>query len=74
MIKVDEISAVDSPTNGDEMRAKYDENGYVVVRNVLDPSEDLQPVINEYNQLLSALGTAMGGRGQTLIRLCRPPV
>ncbi len=55
MMKIDEISAVDSPSQKSEIRELFDENGYVVVRNVLDPKTDLQPVIDEYNAVLDRL-------------------
>lgn len=58
MIKIDEISAVDLPAQKQEMREKFDENGYVMVRGVLDPEEDLQPVIAEYDRVLDGLAKA----------------
>lgn len=58
MIKIDEISAVDSPAHKQEMQAKFAKNGYVVVRGVLDPAEDLKPVIDEYDQVLDGLTKA----------------
>ena len=64
MIKIDEISAVSSPAQKGEMRAKFDEYGYVVVRGVLDPEEDLQPVIDEYNQVLDGLAKEWVATGE----------
>ena len=33
----------------------FDEHGYVVIRGLLDPARDIQPVIAEYDQLLDGL-------------------
>lgn len=41
--------------NSNELRDAFAENGYVVVDGVLDPKQDLQPVMDDYDQLVDNL-------------------
>ena len=59
MILVDQLSEITSPANGQEIRDKFFENGYVVVRGMLDPTEDLQPTIDEYAAVLDHQAKAL---------------
>ena len=34
---------------------EFDEQGFVVLQGVLDPEEDIQPVVDEYERLLDSL-------------------
>lgn len=52
MILVDQLSDVASSANAQEIRDKFFDNGYVVVRGLLNPAEDLQPTIDEYAAIL----------------------
>lgn len=52
MLAVDQLSEVKSPEHTDEIREKFLENGYVVIRDVLDAEEDIQPVLDEYAEVL----------------------
>ena len=39
--------------------SQFDELGYAVLENVLDPEEDLAPIIQDYDALLDALAAAL---------------
>lgn len=43
---------------------QFDENGYVIVRGVLDPALDLQPVLDEYAALLDRLAHQWHAAGE----------
>ena len=45
------MRAIDKQTVLDE----FDEQGFVVLEGVLDPAEDIQPVVDEYEDLLDRL-------------------
>ena len=64
MLQVDQLSAVSSTAGSEEIWAKFDECGYVVVRGLLDPAVDLQPVIDEYAGVLDRLATEWYERGK----------
>ncbi len=55
MIVADQLSEVKSAENRAEIREKFMENGYVVIRNVLDEKEDIQPVVDEYAEVLDSV-------------------
>ena len=50
---------------------RFREEGRVVVEGLLDAQEDLQPIIDEYTELLDRLADAVVRRGQDLKRLRR---
>lgn len=52
MIYPDEISEVFSADSTNELRDKFERNGYVVVRSMLNLADDIQPVIDEYADVL----------------------
>ena len=52
MIQADQLSEATSSASPQEIRGKFDEHGYVVVRGVFDPAEDLQSTIDEYADVL----------------------
>ncbi len=58
MLQVDQLSAVSLTAGPEEIRAKFDEYSYVVVRGLLDPTTNLQPVIEEYAAVLDRLARA----------------
>jgi len=64
MLHVDQLSSVSSTAGPAEIRAKFDEYGYVVVRGLLDPAADLQPVRDEYAALLDRLAREWHQRGE----------
>ena len=43
---------------------RFEEQGYVVAEEVLDPAEDIQPIVAEYEELLDSLAEEWhaGGR------------
>lgn len=42
----------------------FSEHGYLVVRNLLDPARDLDPVIAEYEHVLDRVGAGLRDRGE----------
>lgn len=68
-----------------EQVTQFDEQGYLVVRNLLDPDEDLAPVIDEYTRVLNErarawkeageIDTPLPGPGfrEHLMQLCTQP-
>ncbi|MEM7134779.1 MAG: phytanoyl-CoA dioxygenase family protein [Chloroflexota bacterium] len=52
MIQVDQLSEVAPSAPSHEIRNKFDEYGYIVVRGLFDPVDDLQPTIDEYAAVL----------------------
>lgn len=44
-------------------REQFDRDGYLVVEGVLDPREDLQPVLDEYNRVLSGIASSLLDEG-----------
>ena len=42
----------------------FQEQGFVVVDGVLDPGKDLQPIVEEYQDLLDRVATQLVGEGQ----------
>jgi ectoine hydroxylase-related dioxygenase (phytanoyl-CoA dioxygenase family) len=62
--------------------AQFEEEGYLVVRGLFDPEEDLDPVVREYEEVLDRLAEELYGQGRIpstyadlpfgprLIRLC----
>ena len=50
------------------------EKGYVVVENVLDPEEDLAPVMAEYGEVLDGIAHDLYAEGVILVDVRRPAV
>ena len=48
----------------DEQIAQYDQDGYVVVRDFLDPDEHIRPALNEYEEVLDALARSLYAQGK----------
>jgi ectoine hydroxylase-related dioxygenase (phytanoyl-CoA dioxygenase family) len=61
---IDQLSDVAATVDSEEIRARYDENGYLVVRGLFDPAEDLQPTIDEYSELVDRLAKEWYAAGE----------
>lgn len=42
---------------------QFEEEGYLVVENVLDPGHDIAPVMAEYEEVLDGIATSLAGTG-----------
>jgi len=60
VMTVSEAAAGDS----ERIARQFDEHGYVIVRRVLDPTRDLQPVLDEYAAVLDRLAHAWHAAGE----------
>jgi ectoine hydroxylase-related dioxygenase (phytanoyl-CoA dioxygenase family) len=47
-----------------EQRRRFDEEGFLVVENVLDPEREIAPVIAEYNRVLTAIADELVAKGE----------
>ena len=47
-----------------DIQQKFEQNGYVVVRGLLDPVRDLQPILDDYTDLLDRLAQAWYTEGR----------
>ncbi len=63
MIQADQLSEVTSSASPQEISDKFDENGYIVVRGLFDPAEDLQPTVDEYADVLDREAKAWHAAG-----------
>ena len=64
MISIDQLSEVKASADAAEIREKYCDNGYVVVRNLLDRAKDLQPTLDEYATVLDREARAWHAAGE----------
>lgn len=48
-----------------EQVAQFEEEGYLVVRGLFDPAEDLDPIIEEYKGVLDSLAGELYAKGET---------
>ena len=62
MTSIDQLSQVKASADAAEIREKYCDNGYVVVRNLLDRAKDLQPTLDEYATVLDREARAWHAR------------
>ena len=52
------------PTLDKNVTDRFEEHGYVVVEGVLDPQEDIQPIVAEYAELLDSLALQWHAEGR----------
>src|SRR5438128_10048687 len=58
-----DVEEVDMPALSPAQRAQLTAEGYVVVEDVLDPAQDLEPVIAEYQEVLDGIAASLYAEG-----------
>lgn len=55
-------------------RRQFEEEGYLVVENVLDPDRDIAPVMVEYSEVLHGIATSLAEKGAIASAYCGMPL